>query len=98
MTDYCGCGASKPNMVYTSYGHICSQECFDKLCENILGATSADFAAAEKTYRFVFYNRFACQTQLFTVKAKNKHVARHKFWAKYPRASYKDCIEGIFEG
>lgn len=43
----------------------------------------------------VFYNRFACQTQTHTVEAKNKHIARHKFWEKYPKESYYDCIEVI---
>jgi hypothetical protein len=47
-------------------------------------------------FKIIFYNRFACQTQLFEVEAKNKLSARHKFWEEYPRKSYLDCIENIF--
>ena len=48
-------------------------------------------------YTIIFYNRFACQTQRFKTEAKNKHLARHNFWKEYPRSSYLDCIENIYE-
>ncbi len=48
-------------------------------------------------YIIVFYNRFACQTQIFHTEAKNKHVARHNFWKEYPRKQMLDCIESIYE-
>lgn len=44
-----------------------------------------------------FYNRFACETQRYTVFAKNKLNARHKFWKEYPRKKYYDCIDYIVE-
>ena len=51
-----------------------------------------------KKFIIIFYNRFSCQTQLFRTEAKHKLSARHKFWYKYPRKQYLDCIENIFEG
>ena len=45
----------------------------------------------------IFYNRFACETQKYIVFAKSRFTARHRFWEKYPRKAYYDCIEHIIE-
>lgn len=50
-----------------------------------------------KKFIILFYNRFACENQIYTVFAKNKFNARHKFWEKYPRKQYYDCIDSIIE-
>lgn len=42
-----------------------------------------------------FYNRFACEIQRCTILAKNKLSARYKFWEKYPKNKYHDCIDYI---
>lgn len=45
----------------------------------------------------IFYNRFACQTQTFTVVATNGFRAGRLFYKKYNRKAYFDCIELIQE-
>lgn len=44
MGEICwGCQEEKDNTIRTDYGDICSQECFDELCDAILGASKKDF-------------------------------------------------------
>lgn len=50
-----------------------------------------------KNYAVVFYNRFACQTQIWKVKAKNEFRAGRSFYRKHNRKVYYDCIENIYE-
>lgn len=44
-----------------------------------------------------FYNRFACQNQMFGVIADDEDNAERIFWIKHNRDQYLDCIEGISE-
>ncbi|OBZ11883.1 hypothetical protein A8L34_16305 [Bacillus sp. FJAT-27264] len=50
-----------------------------------------------KKYEVNFYNRFACENQIFYVKAKNEADAERLFWVTHSKDSYYDCIEGISE-
>lgn len=50
-----------------------------------------------KKYTVIFYNRFACQTQTYTVEANNYFRAGRLFYKKYNRKAYYDCIELIIE-
>lgn len=47
------------------------------------------------THMVVYYNRFACETQTYKVKAKDEKEAKRLFYEKHPKKSYYDCIETI---
>jgi hypothetical protein len=48
-------------------------------------------------YEILFYNRFACENQLFHVIASNEEYAEQLFWLRHNKESYFDCIEYITE-
>lgn len=50
-----------------------------------------------KEYIIVFFNRFACQTQLYKVEAKNEFRAGREFYRNHNRKQYHPCIENIYE-
>ena len=64
------------------------------ICEYENGA---NFKGNMKKYIVVFYNRFACQTQTFSVIAENRFRAGRMFYRKHDRKIYFDCIEAIDE-
>lgn len=50
-----------------------------------------------KKYTVLFYNRFACENQLWTIYEKNEFRAGREFYRKHNRKQYFDCIERIYE-
>lgn len=49
-------------------------------------------------YIVVFYNRFACETQLFVTTAEDEEDAEDQFWMMHPKELFhEDCIEMIDE-
>lgn len=53
--------------------------------------------ADEREFIVVFFNRFANQSQTWSVKARNKFHAGRLFYKKHDRKSYYECIELIEE-
>lgn len=50
-----------------------------------------------KKYDVLFFNRFANETQIFRVMAKNEFRAGRLFYLKHNRKAYHACIELITE-
>jgi hypothetical protein len=49
-------------------------------------------------FEIIFYNRFACQDQLFYVIARDEEHARELFWIAHSKICYGEhCIERIGE-